>query len=186
MTGPDSSAIAGFVCENITVILPKCKNPEAIYSLKKKRCECKVNGSDIKEREPEKFKNLAYMAAFVKRMFHYVRDSYVSVVQFSSYSRVTLPMRLYTNEQLQATPLVQRTGYTNIIAALIDADQQLQWRKENTQLVFVPIGFSGKSLAATFGSQKPHITRPAVNFNALTEMFFATLMQHMCVASTRK
>ncbi|WKY12803.1 hypothetical protein Q1695_003977 [Nippostrongylus brasiliensis] len=122
------------------------------------------------------------MTGFVKKMFHYVRDSYVGVVQFSGRSRVTLPVGLYSEKQLLATPLVQISGGTNIISAMMDADSQLRWRKENTQLVFVPIGFTGKGLAAMFGSQKPHITRPAVNFNALTEMFFASLMQDMCVA----
>ncbi|VDL78874.1 unnamed protein product [Nippostrongylus brasiliensis] len=57
-----------------------------------------------------------------------------------------------------------------------------KWRKENTQLVFVQIGSTRNSFASMFGIQKPHITRPAGNVNALTEMFFASLMQDMCVA----
>ncbi|VDL83616.1 unnamed protein product [Nippostrongylus brasiliensis] len=194
MTGPNTEVIAGFACENAP----------ATTTTKKP-------GKDFRI----KFVIKMLMTEFVKKMFHYVRDSYVGVVQFSGRSRVTLPVGLYSEKQLLATPLVQISGGTNIISAMMDADNQLRktprgniktvvlltdgygtcsksgstcqimaskWRKENTQLVFVPIGFTGKGLAAMFGSQKPHITRPAVNFNALTEMFFASLMQDMCVA----
>ncbi|VDL78873.1 unnamed protein product [Nippostrongylus brasiliensis] len=130
------------------------------------------------------------MAAFVKRMFHYVRDSYLAPRNNTKTVILLTDGSGRCNQgRLSCKSLADKCdfNYTSSEAVIILLNnERFQWRKENTQLVFVPIGFSGKSLAATFGSQKPHITRPAVNFNALTEMFFATLMQHMCVASTRK
>ncbi|WKY12797.1 hypothetical protein Q1695_003974 [Nippostrongylus brasiliensis] len=234
------------------VVPSKCRNPEATYSKAKKRCACKVDGSDLREREPERFKSLQYgtycvpcswtgpnsttvfaidestsitpeqwenMVHFLKKIFYHVRDSYVSVIQYNHYARVVLPMGIHNNTELQRLVLHQDVQEPNLIAPLIAADEELQespagnkktvillseeevgkcqegnvtcksiadkWRKENTQLVIIPIGYDEKTLSKHFGDKQTHLTIPAMNFEVLNEKFLAKLLQKICRARKR-
>ncbi|VDL83039.1 unnamed protein product [Nippostrongylus brasiliensis] len=159
------------------VVPSKCRNPEATYSKAKKRCACKVDGSDLREREPERFKSLQRL------VLH----------QDVQEPNLIAPL-IAADEELQESPAGNKKTVILLSEEEVGKCQEGnvtcksiadKWRKENTQLVIIPIGYDEKTLSKHFGDKQTHLTIPAMNFEVLNEKFLAKLLQKICRARKR-
>ncbi|WKY04184.1 hypothetical protein Q1695_005286 [Nippostrongylus brasiliensis] len=57
----------------------------------------------------------------------------------------------------------------------------MEWRREGTTLVFIPIAYTNDRLEADIGRQPPHKILPVNNFDGLDEKFFAKIIREICV-----